>query len=199
MIGLAILASWNSRPKSDSMSRRKPRLTFQKACGFVVAVSILIGLSSGENWQLRWTAAALFLLATTSILTSSIVSRDFQCIGPRLTASSLKVQITIEVLGRLLILGLAIFSAPILFKICLDFYDLFNHGYPPRVEAVVTYVPGGAVWNWIWKDVGLETTDGKSARYNLFFHPRHPTQGQRYGVVLLPKSERVLSFQPVIE
>jgi hypothetical protein len=181
------------------MPSRKPRPTFQRACGFAVAVSILIGLSSGENWQLRWTAAALFLLAATAILTSVIVSRDFQFIGPRLTASSPKVRMTIEVVGRLLMLGLIIFAAPILFKMCFDFSDLFSRGHPLRVEAVVAYVPSGAIWNWIWKDVGLETTDSKSARYDLFFHPRYPTQGQHYEVVLLPKSKCVLSFQPAIE
>ncbi|PYK89118.1 MAG: hypothetical protein DME35_09615 [Verrucomicrobia bacterium] len=32
--------------------------------------------------------------------------------------------------------------------------------------------------------------------HNLFFYPRYPKEGQRYEVVLLPKSKCVLSFQP---
>jgi hypothetical protein len=66
------------------------------------------------------------------------------------------------------------------------------------MEAIVTYVPGGAIWNWVWKDLGLQTQDGKSSRYNLFFHPPYPNQGQRYEVIILPKSKCLLSLKPVL-
>jgi len=126
-----------------------------------------------------------------------IFSRTFVFIGLRLVESSLKVQLAVEAICPLCILGLATYLAPTLFYMCLDFGDVIKRGHPISTEALVTYVPSGAMRSWAWKDVGLETADGISARYNLFFYPRYPKEGQRYEVVLLPKSKCVLSFQPV--
>jgi hypothetical protein len=179
------------------MSRRKPRATFQTVCGYLAATSITVGLSADENWRLRAIAAALFLVGGIGIFVSFLVSPTFRFIGPKLVGSSLNVRITVEAICRLLMLGLTIFCVPILFYMCIDFYDLLRRGSPIKTEAIVVYVPGGAMWNWVWKDIGLQTPDGKSARHNLFFHPPYPKEGQGYEVVLLPKSECVLSFQPV--
>jgi hypothetical protein len=162
-----------------------------------VAASIVLGLSAGENWFLRAIAGALLLLGTLGVLVPIIVSRNFECIGPRLIDKSLKVRLVVELLGRLVFLTLIIFAAPILFYMCLDFYGLINRGYPIRTEAIVTYVPGGAIWNWAWKDVGLQTIGGKNDRYNLFFHPAYPNQGKVYEVVILPKSKCLLSLKPL--
>jgi len=126
-----------------------------------------------------------------------IFSRTFVFIGLRLVESSLKVQLAVEAICPLCILGLATYLAPTLFYMCLDFGDVIKRGHPISTEALVTHVPSGAMRSWAWKDVGLETADGISARYNLFFYPRYPKEGQRYEVVLLPKSKCVLSFQPV--
>jgi hypothetical protein len=152
--------------------RHKP----QAPAGFVVAASIVLGLISGENWLLRAIAGALLLLGTLAIFVPIIVSRKFECIGPRLVDKSLRVQLLVELLGRLLLLALIIFVGPILFYMCLDFYGLIKRGYPIKMEAVVTYVPGGAIWSWVWKDIGLQTQDGRNDRYNLFFHPAYPIQ-----------------------
>ncbi len=166
-------------------------------CGFLAAVSVAIGLSADENWLLRAIAAAVFLLAGTGIFVSFIVSRTFNFIGPKLVGKSLNVRMTVEAIGRLLMLALTIFFGPILFYMCVDFLDIIKGGGPLRTEAVVVYVPSGAIWNWVWKEIGLQTTNGKRARYDLFFHPQYPKEGQRYEVVLLPKSKCVLSFELV--
>ncbi len=179
------------------MSRSKRLATFQTVCGFLAAAAVAVGLSAGENWLLRAIAAVLFLVGALGIFVSLIVSRTFQFIGLKLMASSLKVRITVEAFGRLVMLGLTVLVAPILLNMCLDFYDLIKRGYPPKTEAIVTYVPGGAIWNWVWKEIGLQTADGNRARYNLFFHPPYPKEGQRYEVVLLTKSKCVLSLRNI--
>jgi hypothetical protein len=165
------------------------------ASGFLIAASIALGLSAGENWLLRAFATALLLLGGVTILVSMILSRKFGFIGTKLVDKSLKLRLVVEILGRLVFLALLIFVAPILFYMCLDFYGLIKRGYPTKTEAIVTYVPGCAIWNWVWKDVGLQTQDGKTGRYNLFFYPPYPNQGERYAVLILPKSKCVLSMK----
>jgi hypothetical protein len=179
------------------MPTKRLRLAIRGVPGFLISLSIVIGLSAGENWLPRAIASALLLLAGLTILVPMILSRSFKCIGPRLLRSSVKTRVTIEILGRLVFLGLTIFVAPTLFWLCLDLYDLMERGYPIRIEAAVTCVPGGALWNWVCKDIGLQTADAKTARYNLFFHPPYPSEGQRYEVIILPKSKCVLSLQPL--
>lgn len=178
------------------MSRKRFLASLQKACGVGVAGSILIGLNSAENWLVRAIATALLLVSGLGILVCSIVNPAFGFIGPRLVGSSFKVRITVEAVGRLVMLGVTIFCAPILFNMCLDFFDLAKRGHPVRTEAIVTSVPGGAMWNWVWKDIGLRIPGGSQSRYNLFFHPRYPEENQRYQVVLFPRSKCVLSLQP---
>ncbi len=177
------------------MLRKKLGLKSQARWCVVVAASIAVGLSAGENWVLRATAGALFLLSGVGILVSTTLSRKFEFVGRRLVDKSLKVRLGVELLGRLVCLALIAFAAPILLNMCLDFYGLIKRGYPMRTVATVTYLPGGAIWNWLWKDVGLQTQGGKTGRYNLFFYPPYPNQGERYAVLILSKSRCVLSMK----
>ena len=179
------------------MSHTKARAIFWKAYALLVTASIVIGLNSDENWRLRGISAALLLAGCLSMFVSFIFSRTFVFIGPRLVESSLKVRLAVEVICRVCILGMAIYLAPTLFYMCLDFGDVIKRGSPISTEALVTYVPRGAMWDWAWKQIGLQTADGNSARYNLFFHPRYPSLGRQYKVVLFPKSKCVLSLRQV--
>ena len=52
--------------------------------------------------------------------------------------ASLKVRLPVEIFCRLAVLGLAIFMAPTLFYMCLDFRDAIERGYPISAEAIVT-------------------------------------------------------------
>jgi hypothetical protein len=178
-------------------SRKPLRPKAQAACGLVVAASIVLGLTAGENWLLRAIAGALLLLGGLGVFVSIILSPTLQFIGPRLRGANLKLRLTIEMAGRLVFVVLVIFAAPILLYMCADFYGLVKRGSPVRERAMVTYVPGSAIWNWAWKDIGLQTEDGESRSYNLFFHPPYPNQGQPYEVVILPKSKCILSIKPL--
>jgi hypothetical protein len=111
--------------------------------GCLIATSIALGLSASENWLPRAIASALLLLGGVIILVSMILNRKFGFIGPRLVDRSLKLRLAVEILGRLVFLGLLVFVAPILFYMCLDFYGLMKRGYPIKTGAFVTYVPGG--------------------------------------------------------
>jgi hypothetical protein len=179
------------------MPGKKSRLRVQTFWTLLIAGPIFLGLNSDENWLLRALSGALFLIAALSAFVSFIASRKFVFIGPRLIKSSIKVRLAVEIFCRLVNLGLSMFIAPILFYMCLDFADAIERGYPIRVEAIVVYNQTGTMWSWVWKDIDLQTTDGATARYNLFFHPHDPKQAQRYEVVLLPRSKCVLSLRLV--
>jgi hypothetical protein len=172
------------------------RATLQKLPGFLVIVSFTVGLSSGENWLLRAAAGFLLLASILIGLIPLIVSRRFVCLGPRLVNSSLKVRLTVEVIGRLGFLALTVFVLPIFFKTCSDLGSVVALRHPVKIDAIATYVPSGSLWGWGWKEIGLQTADGSDEHYNLFFHPHNPKQGQRYEVAILPKSKCVLSLQP---
>jgi hypothetical protein len=177
------------------MSGNELRLKPHVISGFLIAVSIAVGLTAGENWLARAIAGALLLVGGVTALVSAILSRKFCFIGRKLVDKSLRLRLAVEIFGRLVFLVLVVFVAPILFYMCLDFYELIRRGHPLRTEAIVTYVPSGAIWNWAWKDLGLETQNGNTSRYNLFFHPEYPSQGQQYEVAILPRSKCVLSLK----
>ena len=179
------------------MAYTKGRSAFWTIYAFLVTASIVIGLNAGEDWRLRAISSVLLLAGGLSMFVSFVFSRTFVFIGARLIKSTLKVRLAVEAICRLCILGLAAYLAPTLFYMCLDFRDVIKRGNPTSTEVVVTYVPSGAMWSWVWKDIGLKTADGNTERYNLFFHPRYPKQGQRYEVIVLPKSKCVLSLRPI--
>ena len=124
-----------------------------------------------------------------------VVSRRFVFIGPKLETASLWARVTVETIFRLVMLGLTIYVLPIPLEMCFDLRDAVANGSPRHEQAVVTYVPDGGLWTWVWMNVGLKTEDGVDGRYNLFFHPHFPKQDQSYSVVLLPRSKCVLSFE----
>ena len=124
-----------------------------------------------------------------------LISRRFVFIGPKLVRASLKSRLTVEIICRLVMLGLTVFVAPTVIKMGADVWEVIERGGPFRTEASVTDVPSGSMWSWVWKDVGLKTEDGLDTHYSLFFHPRFPKQDQRYGVVLLRRSKCVLSLE----
>jgi hypothetical protein len=179
------------------MPRKKSRLRVQTFWALLIAGPIFLGLNSDEKWLLRALSAALFLIAALSVFVSFIASRRFVFIGPRLIESSIKVRLAVEIFCRAVNLGLSIFIAPILFYMWLDLADVLERGYPIRAEAIVVYNQPTTMWSWVWKYLDLQTTDGATARYNLFFHPHYPKQALRYEVVLLPRSKCVLSLRPV--
>jgi hypothetical protein len=187
----------NNRDNRNARPRGKLHVTAQAGCGFLIIASGVIGANCDENWELRATAGIVFLTGILGLLVSLVVNPKFGFIGPKLSTSSFAAKVVIEIFFRLIMLGLGLFVTPILFNMYLDIYDLVKGGHPMTKEAVVTYVPSGALWSWAWKDIGLQASDGTDFRYNVFFHPQYPTQGQRYEVVLLPKSKCVLSLEKI--
>ena len=157
----------------------------------------MIGLTAGENWLLRALAGTLFLSGAFGFFVSLVVSRNFGFIGPRLRQASLRGRLLVEIIGRLTFLGLAAWVAPPLFYGVVDAGDVIKRGYPTKADVTVVEVEASAMWSWVWGHMTLQTTDGSTTEYNVFFHPRYPELGQRYEVALFPRSKCILSFQPI--
>jgi hypothetical protein len=179
------------------MPKIKPSLSLRPVFLWLASASIVIGLSSGENWLLRATAEILFLLGAFGFFVSFVISRNFGFIGPRLRQASLRGRLLVEIMSRLMFLGAAAWVAPPLFYGVGDVAGAIKRGYPTRAEVTVVAVEPSAMWSWVWKSITLQTADGSTTEYNVFFHPQYPELGQRYEVALFPKSKCILSLQPI--
>ena len=177
------------------MPKIKHWLSCRQVFSYLAGASIPIGLSVGQNWVLRASAGILFLLGAFGFFVSLVINRNFGFIGPRLREASFRGRLLVEIIGRLTFLGLAAYVAPLLFYGMVDAGSAIKRGCPTKEDVTVVEGESSSMWSWAWKHVTLQTTDGSTTEYNVFFYPRYPKLGQRYEVTLFPRSKCILSSQ----
>jgi hypothetical protein len=176
---------------------RKKRTVFRTLLTVLFLFTVVLGLSSDENWLRRAIASALLLLIGLTLLIPGTLSRRYAVVpDSSRIAHRHKLRLTVEIIGRLLWVAVIVYIAPIFFNMCLDFRSLVQRGSPVREKVTVIDEGNTGLFRWIWNNLDLQSTDGTTQSYQIFYHPVQFEKGHSYEAVILPRSKCVLSMVP---
>ena len=175
----------------------KDRIALHNASALLLVVPIVIGLGSGENWQMRALAILLFLAAFVATFAPMLASRNFSFMLVEFASRRARLaRVVGEVVCRLCFLGLTIYILLLFCRVASDLFHIARTGAPVAVEATIKHEYSDSLTWWAWKGVDVTMPDGTSMHYELFFHPRTAQAGRRYRVVILPNARCVLALLP---